>query len=65
MAKSDDQLKTAIKWVLEAPHGEARAISVRSDGNELVTVKQFLNSLPVSCTEIPVNQAKRSVLAVS
>lgn len=41
---SEKDAHELLSWVVNAPVGEARALAFRSDGNDTVTVKQYLNS---------------------
>lgn len=46
-------------WVMTAPVGEARTVGIRADGNEVVTVKQYVNASVVTTTEMSLAEFRK------
>jgi hypothetical protein len=51
-------------WLLNTPNGEARALAFRSDGNEVVTMKKFINGTIVTTNELS-NQSFRQLFGIT
>jgi len=46
-------------WVLSAPVGEARTVGIRSDGNQVVTIKRYLNASIVNTEEFSLSAFRK------
>jgi hypothetical protein len=51
-------------WLLNSPSGEARAFAFRSDGNEVVTMKKFINGTIVNTNELS-NKSVRQLFGIT
>jgi len=64
MTKNQMTIQELATWVLTAPSGEARALAFRSDGNDVVTMKQFVNGSLVNTNELS-NKAFRKLFGIT
>jgi hypothetical protein len=64
MTKHPMTVQELATWLLNAPSGEARALAFRSDGNEVVTMKKFINGTIVNTNELS-NKSFRQLFGIT